>query len=106
MILNRLERLQTGDSKVNQLFSNAIDGDSKDNFLDVPTDCPQRDERLGWTGDAQIFQNSMLQYVYAAFIGIFVGYACRQSVLEGSVPNVVPRLKDGNGIRTWFVPVG
>ena len=39
---------------LNQLFSNIRWG-LRDNFLDVPTDCPQRDERLGWTGDAQVF---------------------------------------------------
>lgn len=38
--------------KINQLFSN-IKWSIRDNFVDVPTDCPQRDERLGWTGDAQ-----------------------------------------------------
>jgi len=41
-------------AKLNQLFSNIFWG-QKGNFLDVPTDCPQRDERLGWTGDAQVF---------------------------------------------------
>ena len=46
--------IETGDQKVNQLFSNALWG-QKGNFLDVSTDCPQRDERLGWTGDAQVF---------------------------------------------------
>ena len=39
---------------VNQLQSN-IQWGQRGNFLDVPTDCPQRDERLGWTGDAQVF---------------------------------------------------
>src|SRR5690606_28762255 len=39
---------------LNQLQSNIMWG-QKGNFLDVPTDCPQRDERLGWTGDAQVF---------------------------------------------------
>ena len=39
---------------LNQLFDNVIWG-QKGNFVDVPTDCPQRDERLGWTGDAQVF---------------------------------------------------
>ncbi len=43
-----------GNAEWNQLFSNIIWG-QKGNFLDVPTDCPQRDERLGWTGDAQVF---------------------------------------------------
>lgn len=40
--------------KLNQLWSN-IDWGQRGNFLEVPTDCPQRDERLGWTGDAQVF---------------------------------------------------
>ena len=43
-----------GDKRINQLYHNVIWG-QKSNFLDVPTDCPQRDERLGWTGDAQVF---------------------------------------------------
>ena len=44
----------TGNGKINQLFQNTMWG-LKSNFLDMPTDCPQRDERLGWTGDAQVF---------------------------------------------------
>ncbi len=43
-----------GNQKLNQLYHNIIWG-QKSNFIDVPTDCPQRDERAGWTGDAQIF---------------------------------------------------
>lgn len=43
-----------GHNKLNQLYHNIIWG-QKGNFIDVPTDCPQRDERLGWTGDAQVF---------------------------------------------------
>ena len=39
---------------MNKLFENVIWG-QKGNFLDVPTDCPQRDERMGWTGDIQVF---------------------------------------------------
>ena len=45
---------QCSNPKVNQLQSNIAWG-QRSNFLDIPTDCPQRDERLGWTGDAQIF---------------------------------------------------
>ena len=44
-------QIRTGRPEINQLISNIFWG-QKDNFLDVPTDCPQRDERLGWTGDA------------------------------------------------------
>ena len=46
--------LRSGNEKFNQLLSNIFWG-QKSNYLDVPTDCPQRDERLGWAGDAQAF---------------------------------------------------
>jgi len=46
--------LKTGSAMINQLWSNILWG-QRSNFLGVPTDCPQRDERLGWTGDAQVF---------------------------------------------------
>ena len=45
---------QCSDSRLNQLASN-IEWSMRANFIDVPTDCPQRDERLGWTGDAEVF---------------------------------------------------
>lgn len=47
------------DADVNQLFQNVITS-QKSNFINVPTDCPQRDERLGWTGDAQVFCRSAM----------------------------------------------
>ena len=47
-------RLETGHELVNQLISN-VEWGMRGNFLDVPTDCPQRDERMGWTGDTQVF---------------------------------------------------
>jgi alpha-L-rhamnosidase len=52
--MERTGYLSTSHPLLNQLFSNIIWG-QKCNFLDIPTDCPQRDERYGWTGDAQIF---------------------------------------------------
>jgi len=45
---------QCADSRLNKLMSN-IEWSMRGNFVDVPTDCPQRDERLGWTGDAEVF---------------------------------------------------
>ena len=47
-------KLTTGDPIINQLWSNILWG-QRSNFIGVPTDCPQRDERLGWTADAQVF---------------------------------------------------
>lgn len=52
--IKRTGNIESSDPMLNQLFSNILWG-QRDNFLDVPTDCPQRDERLGWTGDAQVF---------------------------------------------------
>ncbi|MDO4459634.1 MAG: family 78 glycoside hydrolase catalytic domain [Clostridia bacterium] len=47
----------TSNEKVNRLFKNSL-WSQRDNFVDVPTDCPQRDERMGWTGDAQAFSGT------------------------------------------------
>lgn len=86
----------TGDARVNQLFSNALWG-QKDNFLDVPTDCPQRDERLGWTGDAQVFSETACYNMYMpAFYRKYLwDMRAEQSILDGAVPNIVPRIKEG-----------
>ena len=55
--------IETADPRVNQLFHNAMWGQF-DNFLDIPTDCPQRDERLGWTGDAAIISATACKNLY------------------------------------------
>ena len=98
--------IETGVKKVNQLFQNALWG-QKDNFLDVPTDCPQRDERLGWTGDAQIFSETACynMYVPAFYRKYLWDMRAEQSIIGGSVPHVVPRLKreliEGHGSCAW-----
>ena len=55
--LEKTIECKTDNQKINQLIQNSYWG-QRGNFLDVPTDCPQRDERLGWTGDTQIFINT------------------------------------------------
>lgn len=52
--IKRTGHFVCGNNKINQLYSNVIWG-QKSNYLDIPTDCPQRDERMGWTADAQVF---------------------------------------------------
>ncbi len=52
--MDRLGRFECSDAKINRLYENSL-WSLKSNFVDMPTDCPQRSERLGWTGDAQIF---------------------------------------------------
>lgn len=83
-----------GNPLVNRLYENALWG-MKDNLLEVPTDCPQRDERLGWTGDAQAISETACQSLYMpAFYRKYLwDMRAEQSILGGSVPNVVPRIK-------------
>ncbi|MCI2082702.1 MAG: glycoside hydrolase family 78 protein [Bacteroidales bacterium] len=54
---NQTSRFDCSDTEINRLFQNIVWGE-RGNFLSIPTDCPQRDERMGWMGDAQIFSRS------------------------------------------------
>ena len=84
-------QIETSNKKINRLFLNALWG-QKGNFLDVPTDCPQRDERQGWTGDAQVFSATASFNMDTAVFFQKYGYdvAAEQSKFGGSVPYVVP----------------
>jgi alpha-L-rhamnosidase len=87
--------IETANSKVNQLIENIIWG-QKGNFLDVPTDCPQRDERLGWTGDAQAFGGTACFNMDSAafFHKYLVDMRGEQPHYDGSIPYVVPCPKE------------
>ena len=76
---------------VTQLYQNAL-WSQKGNFLDTPTDCPQRSERLGWTGDAQIFADTACYNMdsYAFFQKYGIDLHHEQKTLNGSVPFIVP----------------
>ena len=66
-------KLETGNAMINQLWSNILWG-QRSNFVGVPTDCPQRDERLGWMGDAQVFwRTASYNMDLAAFSRKFAG---------------------------------
>lgn len=89
--MEELGEITTSDPLVNRLVQNAKWG-MKGNFLDVPTDCPQRDERYGWTGDAQIFSGTACYFMDTCAFYTKYGrdlYA-EQVKLGGSVPDVVP----------------
>ena len=83
--------IETGHEKINRLFLNAKWG-QKSNSIDFPTDCPQRDERLGWTGDAQVFAGSASYNMdTAAFYHKFIhDLRTEQKELDGIVPGVIP----------------
>lgn len=94
--------LKTGHEKVNRLIQNAEWG-LKGNFLDVPTDCPQRDERMGWTGDAQVFSPTacFLRDSYAFYRKYVHDLATEQEEREGGVPDVVPSFGYPTAASVW-----
>ena len=89
------------DNKVNQLQSN-ITWSQRDNFLDIPTDCPQRDERLGWTGDAQVFSwTAVFNRNTALFYAKWMRDVAAESSLEKGVPHVVPDILGQYSASAW-----
>ena len=87
---------------INQLQHN-IQWGQKGNFLDVPTDCPQRDERLGWTGDAQVFSmTAAYNFNVAPFYTKWMRDVAADQLPSGLVPHVIPDvLKGGGGSTAW-----
>lgn len=87
---------------INQLQQN-IQWGQKDNFLDIPTDCPQRDERAGWTGDAQVFsKTAAFNFDVAAFYTKWVKDLAVDQLPNGRVPHVIPDILNGQGGATGW----
>jgi len=81
---------ECSDPLITQLQHN-IEWGQRGNFVDVPTDCPQRDERLGWTGDAQVFvATAAYNFDVAAFFARWTRDVEDEQSPEGAVPMVVP----------------
>jgi alpha-L-rhamnosidase len=94
--LKRIGSFTSSHAKLNQLQSNIVWG-QRGNFLDIPTDCPQRDERLGWTGDAQAFgPTAMFNYDCHAFFKSWLGSMRDDQFKDGRIPHVIPNVL-GNG---------
>jgi alpha-L-rhamnosidase len=93
----------TSDTLLNKLQRNILWG-QKGNFLDVPTDCPQRDERLGWTGDAQaFFSTAAYNMDVAGFFTKWLKDLAADQYADGSVPHVIPNvLGSGQGGATGW----
>lgn len=97
--------VETGNPKINRLMQNALWG-QRSNFLDVPTDCPQRDERLGWTADTQVFVNTACYQMdckdfYRKFMRDM--RADQTMYLGGDIPMFSPVLKnkESHGGAVW-----
>lgn len=92
--IKRTGWIETSDPMLNQLISNIFWG-QKGNFLDVPTDCPQRDERLGWTGDAQAFvKAASYNYDVEKFFRKWLHDMSADQREDGSIGQVIPDYLD------------
>ncbi|MGW0658470.1 family 78 glycoside hydrolase catalytic domain [Streptodolium elevatio] len=90
--MERVGFFESSDELVNRLHENAVWG-MRGNFLDVPTDCPQRDERLGWTGDIQVFSPTACQlYDSAGFLGSWLVDLALEQRADGAAPSIVPKV--------------
>lgn len=87
---------------INQLQSNIL-WSQRDNFLDIPTDCPQRDERLGWTGDAQVFAATAgYNMDVAQFFAKWLRDLAQEQTVINGVLHVVPNiLENTEGAAAW-----
>ena len=105
--MERTGSFETSSSLLNQLEHNILWG-QKGNFLDVPTDCPQRDERLGWTGDAQVFSpTASFNFETVAFYEKWLKDLSLDQQDDGAVPHVIPNIlthmtrKEGSASSGW-----
>ena len=91
----------TSSRSINQLYSNVMWG-QRGNYLSIPTDCPQRDERLGWTGDTQVFCRAAS---YNANVSAFFEKWMRDmrdgQRSDGAYPDVAPHSWVGYGQAAW-----
>ena len=95
MVHSNIERTGSfvcGNKLINQLYHNIIYGQLS-NYLDIPTDCPQRDERLGWLGDAQVFvRTAAINFNVYKFFKKWLGDMALDQHSDGGVEGVCPRV--------------
>lgn len=100
--MKRTGKFECSDPMVNKLYSNVIWG-QRGNFLDVPTDCPQRDERLGWTGDANVFcKTAAYNYDVEKFFKKWLKDLRSEQFYNGAVPCVIPNVLRSNPENDFF----
>ena len=93
--MERTGWFECSDPLVNQLHRNIVWG-MRGNFVDLPTDCPQRSERLGWTGDIQVFApTAALLYDVSGVLESWLADLAAEQTTEGVVPHVVPSVEPG-----------
>lgn len=99
--MRKTGEFRCSNEKVNQLQSN-ISWSLRDNFFDIPSDCPQRDERLGWMGDAQVFSwTAAFNRETALFFTKWMRDISAASSLERGVPHIVPDIQETYSSAAW-----
>ncbi|MGJ9426578.1 family 78 glycoside hydrolase catalytic domain [Nesterenkonia halotolerans] len=96
--MRRTGWFESSDLQLNRLHENVL-WSMRGNFVDVPTDCPQRDERLGWTGDIQVFApTASFLYDCAGMLSSWLSDLAEEQLEDGTVPWYVPVIPGG---RQW-----
>ena len=99
--MRRTGSFECSSADLNQLYSNIIWG-QKGNYLEVPTDCPQRDERMGWTGDTQFFApTAAYNFDVASFFTRWLTTCEDNQRADGTFTDVVPDLMGWGGSTAW-----
>ena len=103
--LKRTGKIETSNNEVNKLIDNIYRG-LESNYLSIPTDCPQRDERFGWTGDTQVFCGAASYFVNAyGFMKKWMGDMRDSSEADGVFPFIAPAVfgdkSFGSGAAAW-----
>jgi alpha-L-rhamnosidase len=101
--LQRTGWFESSDQLLDRFHENVVWG-MRGNFVDVPTDCPQRDERLGWTGDIQVFSpTASFLFDSAGFLTSWLADLAAEQQKDGSVPYVIPDVirRPGPATAAW-----
>ncbi len=88
--LEQIGDFECSDARINRLQQNII-WSSKSNLMDIPTDCPQRDERMGWTGDIAVFSpTACYNFDMTRFLDKWLKDVRSEQLSTGGIPNTVP----------------
>jgi alpha-L-rhamnosidase len=92
---------ESSNPDLNKLYSNIVWG-QRGNYVSVPTDCPQRDERLGWMGDAQVFiRTATYNADVDAFFNNWLVDVMDAQHPDGAYPDMAPPTRTGSGVAAW-----
>ncbi|MFF3500625.1 family 78 glycoside hydrolase catalytic domain [Streptomyces sp. NPDC003247] len=99
--MRRTGWFSSSDALLDRLHEN-VRWSMRGNFVDVPTDCPQRDERLGWTGDIQVFgPTASFLYDCAGFLTSWLADLAHDQYADGTVPFIVPAIPVPEWTPAW-----